>query len=62
MKQTAVEWLVENIPIRYRNALLNECPDIIQRAKIMEEERVNDAHNDGIEFAYNMKPYKPDGK
>jgi hypothetical protein len=39
MKQTAVEWFIENLPIRFKNAILNECGEEIEKAKAMEKEQ-----------------------
>lgn len=36
---TAVEWLLENLPIRYKNAILNDCIEQIEEAKAMEKEQ-----------------------
>lgn len=41
--QTAVEWLIENLPQRFSNALKNECTDIIEQAKQMEKRQMLDA-------------------
>jgi hypothetical protein len=36
---TAIEWLLENLPIRYKNAILNDCIEQIKEAKEMEYEQ-----------------------
>ena len=41
---TAVDWLLENIPQRFANALKNECEDIILGAKQIEKEQIIKAH------------------
>ena len=38
-KMTAIEWLVDNLPIRFKNALINECSEEIEQAKQMEKEQ-----------------------
>jgi len=51
MKQTAVKWLIENIayiPMGFEI-------DIIEQAKAMEKEQMNEIHLDGIEQGYNMR-------
>jgi hypothetical protein len=40
MKQTAVEWLLNNIPERYKNAFLNDCKEEIEQVKAMEKEQM----------------------
>lgn len=42
-KQTAVEWLVEQLPIRIINSYQSE----IAKAKEMEREQIGDAFGDG---------------
>jgi uncharacterized FlgJ-related protein len=39
MEKTAIEWFLDNIPSRYRNAFLNDCKEEIERAKEIEAER-----------------------
>ncbi len=39
MEKTAIEWFLDNIPTRYRNAFLNDCKEEIKKAKEVEEER-----------------------
>ena len=46
MKQTAVEWLVEQLPLIQQEGLRDE----IKQAKIMEKEQIIDAHISGMEF------------
>ena len=52
MKQTAVEWLTEQLPIRILNAYQNE----IEKAKAMEKEQIMKAVYDsmGTNFDPNM--------
>ena len=42
MKQTAVEWFIEQLPVRILNQYQNE----IIKAKAMEKEQMNNAYND----------------
>jgi len=46
---TAVDWLLENLPLRYKNAILNTCQEEINKAKAMEKEQIIDAFEDGYE-------------
>jgi hypothetical protein len=41
MKQTAVEWLVEQLPMRIKNSMMGE----IEQAKEMEKEQIIEAWN-----------------
>ncbi len=52
MKQTAVEWFIEQLPIRIINSYQNE----IEQAKQMEKEQIIEAHKSaslesGFEYA-----------
>ena len=42
-QETAVEWLIKNIPQRFANAFMNECIDVIEQAKQMEKEQIMNA-------------------
>lgn len=42
-KQTAVDWLVDQLPIRMKNYLMEE----IERAKQMEKGQIKESWNDG---------------
>ena len=33
MKQTSLDWVVENLPIRIKNAIENSCQEIIEEGK-----------------------------
>jgi len=51
MKQTAVEWLIDQV-----EDFIGLIPvDIIEKAKAMEKEQMNEIHLDGIEQGYNMR-------
>jgi hypothetical protein len=43
-EQTAVEWLMDNIPTRFKNALLDMCKAEIEQAKEMEKEQIVKAY------------------
>jgi len=43
MKQTAVEWLVEQLPMRIKNSMMGE----IEQAKEMEKEQIMHAYGQG---------------
>jgi hypothetical protein len=43
-EQTAVEWFMDNIPTRFKNALLDMCKAEIEQANKMFEEQVIDAY------------------
>jgi hypothetical protein len=47
MKQTAVEWLVEQLPMRIKNSMMGE----IEQAKEMEKEQIETAFFKGDLFA-----------
>jgi hypothetical protein len=42
MAQTTVEWLIESLPQRFKNALINTCSEEIEKAKEMEKEQAID--------------------
>ena len=46
-QQTAMGWLIDNMPIRFKNALLNECASEIEQAKQMEKEQIVGAYLEG---------------
>lgn len=39
--QTALEWFLENLPQRYKNALMNDFRYGVEKAKIMEREQLS---------------------
>lgn len=45
---TAVEWLINNLPERFKNAIINTCTEEIEQAKAMEKEQIIDAYKDGV--------------
>ena len=46
-QQTAVGWFINNIPNRFRNAILNTCSKEIDQANKMFEQQIEDAVNYG---------------
>jgi hypothetical protein len=46
--QTAVEWLMDNIPTRFKNALLDMCKDEIEQAKHKEMMQIVQAYHRGL--------------
>jgi hypothetical protein len=46
-QQTAVEWFINNIPGRFRNAILNTCSKEIDQANKMFEQQIETAYNKG---------------
>ncbi len=42
-QQTAVEWLVEQLPMRIKNSMMDE----IEQAKVMEKEQIENAYWEG---------------
>jgi hypothetical protein len=46
-QQTAVEWLVDNLPQRFKNAMLISSSEIIEEAKAMEQLEIYTAYETG---------------
>ena len=46
---TAVDWLLENLPLRYKNSILNTCQEEINKSKAMEKEQLIEAFEVGYE-------------
>ena len=61
-QQTAVEWLINNLPERFKNAIINTCGEEIEQAKQMEKEQINKACYDGYyrEDLYDTRNYYDD--
>ena len=57
-KQTAVEWLVEQIKSDQNQKALSasEWMDVIEQAKAMEKQQITDAWSQAIWTAYNSTP------
>ncbi len=53
MKPTAVEWLVEQLPIRIINSYQSE----IAKALEMEKEQIETAYNKAVPFKYGKEYY-----
>lgn len=47
-KQTAVEWLIDNLPQRFKNAMLLSSKEIIEQAKAMEREQAREHYIAGF--------------
>jgi hypothetical protein len=47
MGQTPIDWFLDNIPIRYKNALLNDCKEEIEKSRKMQKEQIVDSYNVG---------------
>jgi hypothetical protein len=58
-KQTAVEWLIDNLPQRFKNAMLIDNQGIIEKAKEIEKENLlrsmGIAFNDALEIQQGKK-------
>jgi len=52
-EKTAVQWLVEQLPIRIVNSYQSE----IMKAKAMHEQQIIDAHKDGAMFEMDSNRY-----
>ena len=57
-QQTALSWFINTLPNRFKNAILNECGEEIEQAKMMEREQMIDAYNSG---RWSLVP-DPDGE
>jgi hypothetical protein len=54
MKQTAIEWLVENLSLHNDVHFVTQNKrKIIEQAKAMEKDQISDAHNNGFEEGHN---------
>jgi hypothetical protein len=56
MKQTAIEWLVENLDIIWEEKII----DLVEQAKKIEKEQIIDAYN--TSFLLRDKPYETANK
>jgi hypothetical protein len=60
MKQTAIEWLVEQLNEKIDFIPLDKWDmirDIIQQAKAMEKEQIMDANRDGVDMVLYKKDF-----
>lgn len=46
-QQTAIDWLIDNLPNRFRNAIMNECSDLFEQAKKIEKLQIMEAYING---------------
>ena len=53
-QQTAVEWLVEQLPMRIKNSMMDE----IEQAKEMEKEQICHAHLTGLIYPLEIEATK----
>lgn len=60
-KATPVEWLIDNLPIRYRTAILDICHKEVKQAKEMEQDRVRDLEWQIDELKYQIFELKTHG-
>jgi hypothetical protein len=44
---TSIEWLIENLPERFKNAIINTCAEEIEHSKAMEMEKIIRAYEVG---------------
>lgn len=42
--KTAVGWLISKLPLRYKNAIMNDCKEEIEQAKEMEKVQIIKAY------------------
>lgn len=47
MPQTSVEWLIENLPQRFKNSIINTCTKEIEQAKELEMQKIIKAYEAG---------------
>lgn len=52
-KQTAVDWFINNLPERFKNAIINTCQKEITNAKQMETEKMKAEYLEGYGVGYN---------
>jgi len=59
-QQTAIEYLLSNLPNRFRNAILNECGEEIEKAKAIEKEQIEEAIDKAL-ISYGIIKLKSNG-
>ena len=42
-KHTAIDWLLESLPIRYKNAIMNTCQEEVEKSREMFKEQIIEA-------------------
>lgn len=47
-RKTAIEWLLNKIPVRYRNAMINTCSDEIAKAKEIEKKQLGSKNSQAV--------------
>lgn len=43
MMNTSIDWFIESLPERFKNAILNTCQEEIEIARAVEKQRMTDA-------------------
>jgi hypothetical protein len=56
MEQTAIDWFLENLPLRFKNSILNTCQEEIKQAREKNKEQIMEAWENG-DFCIDL----PDG-
>jgi len=46
-QQTPIQWLLERVPMRYRNALMFTCEEELKEAEEMHQKQIEEAWKDG---------------
>ena len=54
--QTSLDWFLENLPERFKYALLNTCEEGIKKAKQKEKEQIMNAYDNGSDVNDDLKP------
>ena len=47
---TAFDWFISKLPIRYKNAIMNNCKEEIQQTKEIDKQNIIDAWTAGREY------------
>ena len=53
--QTSLDWFLENLPERFKYALLNTCEEGIKKAKQKEKEQIMNAFESGMSEGLSME-------
>ena len=48
MEETAIDWFLNNLPQRFKNALVNICQEEIKQAKEKERQHIIEARRNGF--------------
>jgi len=52
-QQTAVEYLISNLPERFKNSIMNACAEELEQAKEIEKKQIMDAFIAGGKSGFN---------